>query len=74
MGRRRVRAIQMSMGRSGGFGLSGNFGQMMSSNGEIIQDYNNDKVMVSISKFDPLISLQQIRQELGEFDYDEAPN
>jgi len=28
--------------------MSGNFGQMMSSNGEIVQDYNNEKVLVSI--------------------------
>lgn len=51
----------MQMGRSGGIGMSGNFGQMMSSNGEIVQDYNNEKVL-------------QIRNELGEFEYEEQPN
>jgi len=45
LARRRVKHIQM--GRSGGIGMSGNFGQMMSSNGEIVQDYNNEKVLVS---------------------------
>ena len=52
--------------------MTGNFGQMMSSNGEIIQDYNNDKVQVS--KVNQLTFLQQIRAELGEFEYDEQPN
>ena len=41
--------------------MGGNFGQNMTGNGEIIQDYNNDKV-------------QQIRMELGEFEYDEQSN
>ena len=47
LARRRVKILNMQMGRSGGIGMSGNFGQMMSSNGEIVQDYNNEKVLVS---------------------------
>ena len=50
----------MSMGRSG-MGVGGNFGQMLADNGEIVQDYNNEKV-------------QQIRMQLGEFDYNQNAN
>jgi len=34
------------MGRSG-MGVGGNFGQMLAENGDIMQDYNNEKVQVS---------------------------
>lgn len=44
LSRRKVVAFKT---RTGGMGMSGNFGQRMSSNGEIIQDYNNEKVLVS---------------------------
>ena len=36
----------MQMGRSG-MGVGGNFGQMLADNGEMVQDYNNEKVQVS---------------------------
>ena len=36
----------MQMGRSG-MGVGGNFGQMIADNGEMVQDYNNEKVQVS---------------------------
>ena len=28
-------------------GVGGNFGQMIADNGEMVQDYNNEKVQVS---------------------------
>ena len=46
MTRKKVRNMQYQMGRSG-MGVGGNFGQMLAENGDIMQDYNNEKVQVS---------------------------
>ena len=46
LARKRVRIMHMQLGRSGGMGM-GNFANMMSSNGDLVQDYNNEKVLVS---------------------------
>lgn len=52
--RKRIRAMQINAGMGMG-------GYTYNDDGEIQQDYDNQKV-------------QQIREELGEFDYDEETN
>ena len=47
MTRKKVRTMQMQMGRSG-MGVGGNFGQMLADNRDMMQDYNNEKVQVSL--------------------------
>jgi hypothetical protein len=44
LARKKVRVMRTYKGS--GKGMGGNFGQMISSTGELMQDYNNDKVIV----------------------------
>lgn len=45
--------------------------------GQLLQDYENTKVLVSDINFilsEKVFIVQQIRQELGDFDYNDSPN